>query len=171
MDRHEKSCLCSACSEVTHIYYEKSVHLKHNLKLLEQAHCAHCWRPLKIASSWPGPKESQRPPYGNGSSIMVAQCGHLYHGTCAGKASHCALCFSSIQKLIPLHYQELPRCTTENPTESRTSKPTPGPDETGTSEKLEELIQSLKDKIEHISTEIVQLRRQLAKPPPPRRWR
>jgi hypothetical protein len=29
----------------------------------------------------------------------------------------------------------------------------------------------LKDKIEHISTEIVQLRRQLAKPPPPRRWR
>ena len=176
------TCKCSTCSDVVHVYCKKSSAMKH-LKLLEQAQCAHCWRPLKITSSWPGPKESQRPPYGNGGSIMVAQCGHLYHGTCVGKKTHCGLCFSKIQKMVPFHYQEQsgqPKCESKPKSPSESASSSKDPEMADTKEEdpkmkdknLEGLINSLTGRIEVISEEIVQLRRQLAKPPKAaNRWR
>ncbi len=183
----DQPCTCSTCSETIHVYYDKSSAVK-PLKLLEQAHCGHCWRPLRVATSWPGPRRGQSQPYGNGGSgrsIVVAQCGHLYHGNCAGKASHCALCFSTIEKLVPLHYQERsnrPDCRSKSQQGSKVdsrkdaqeSETAPeDKDESGVGKNLEELISSLRDKIERISEEVISLRRQLTRrpPPPANRWR
>ena len=180
----DQPCTCSTCSEIIHVYYDKSSTVK-PLKLLEQAHCGHCWRPLRVASTWPGPRRGQSQPYGNGRSIVVAQCGHLYHGNCAGKATHCALCFSTLEKLVPLHYQERSSrqdCQAKSQLTSKVdprkdvspeSKATPeGKEVSGVGKNLEELISTLRDKIEHISEEVISLRRQLTRrPPPANRWR
>ena len=179
----DQPCTCSTCSEIIHVYYDKSSTVK-PLKLLEQAHCGHCWRPLRVASSWPGPRRGQSQPYGNGRSIVVAQCGHLYHGNCAGKATHCALCFSTLEKLVPLHYQERSnRDCQANPKPSSKvdlTKDVPFGSKVGSESKdvsqvgknLEELISTLREKIEHISEEVISLRRQLTRRPPPApRWR
>lgn len=190
----DQPCTCSTCSETIHVYYDKSSAVK-PLKLLEQAHCGHCWRPLRVATSWPGPRRGQSQPYGNGGSgrsIVVAQCGHLYHGNCAGKASHCALCFSTIEKLVPLHYQERsnrPDCRSKSQQGSKVDsrkdvssdrrvaqESETAPEDkyvSGVGKNLEELISSLRDKIERISEEVISLRRQLTRrpPPPANRWR
>jgi hypothetical protein len=172
----KQGCACRACSEVVHVYRDQKLLLRNDLKLLEQAHCAHCWRPLRVATAWPGPREGQRPPYGNGSSMVVAQCGHIYHETCTSKLSHCGLCFSSLDKMIPLHYQDMSECYNSPP---KTVPTKPGPKtmqessfiESRDKSYLEGLISSLRDKIEQISAEVVQLRRLLKPQTPPRRWR
>ena len=164
----EKSGKCSTCHEVVHVTSVKSPGLKH-LKLLEQAHCAHCWRPLRIAIAWPGPREAERAPYGNGLSIVVAQCGHLYHGTCSGKVTHCTVCFAKIQKLVQLHYQE-GSSSLDRSQPSAKAEPKAGTKK----EDLGEVVEILQQKIEKISAELVQLRGQLAastKAPPVNRWR
>ena len=172
----KQPCPCSACSEVVHVYYDQKSLLRNDLKLLEQAHCAHCWRPLRVPTAWPGPREGQRPPYGNGGSMVVAHCGHIYHGYCASKLSHCGLCFSSLKKLTPLRYEAMTKCHTSS---SETAPPKPDPktvqesslNETRDRRYLEGLISSLRDKIEHISAEVVQLRHLLKAQTSPKRWR
>ena len=171
-------CQCSTCSEAVHVYHDQKSLLKNNLKLLEQAHCAHCWRPLRVPNAWPGPREGQRPPYGNGAgAIVVAQCGHIYHGNCASKLSHCGLCFASLQKLIPLHYQDMSRRhNAPSETAPTITDPKPEPEsslnETRDTNYLEDLITNLRHKMEDISAEVVQFRQRLLKAQtPPKRWR
>ena len=43
---------CSECEEAIHIFCKKKTDEK--FKLLEQAHCAKCWRPLYYNTNWPG---------------------------------------------------------------------------------------------------------------------
>ena len=43
---------CSECEEAIHVYCKKNNDEK--FKLLEQAHCAKCWRPLYYNTNWPG---------------------------------------------------------------------------------------------------------------------
>jgi len=86
-------------------YFDKDSEVQH-LKLLEQTPCGFCWRPLKIRSRWPGPRESQRPPYGNGRFLLASLCGHTFHGSCATKATNCKVCFAPIEGLSSVHFKE-----------------------------------------------------------------
>jgi hypothetical protein len=86
-------------------YFNKDSEVQH-LKLLEQTPCGYCWRPLKIRSRWPGPRESQRPPFGNGRFLFASLCGHTFHGSCATKATNCKVCFAPIKGLSPVHFKE-----------------------------------------------------------------
>ena len=91
------------------------------LKLLEQAHCAKCWRPLYYNANWPGSYESLRPPFYSPLQPMrlsVAQCGHIFHSQCIGgprSDNHCPSCFSWIQSLRPLHYHNISTAPTQMP--------------------------------------------------------
>ena len=69
-------------------------------KLLQQTHCASCWRPLMYNIVWPGSSENLRPPfhYTLRTPMSVSQCGHLFHLTCATQVSHCPVCRVLIQK-------------------------------------------------------------------------
>jgi hypothetical protein len=171
------------------------MHLYHDagsrLKILEQAHCAHCWRPLRTNSAWPGPRESHRPPYGNGRHLLVANCGHVFHGACAVKPSHCPKCFVFIAELIPLNYCKLPDPTqstsrsTLDPTSPETrNDPVPSsPSRSSPVEEepnLKEAFKSLNQILDAILNEIVTMRRHLQertkyekpdKTASPRRWR
>ena len=180
---------CIQCTQAVHINIIQNQDVK-RLKLFEQARCAFCWRPLKINSAWPGSRESQRPPFGNGT-LLVAQCGHIFHGCCASKSSKCKTCFATIQKLIPLHYQEQ-KCEDAKPPDiqEKSAKPpniqeksAKPPDIQEKSAKppniqekadpkegpnIVELIANLNEKINLISDEIVSLHRQLVPKP---KWR
>ena len=173
---------CIQCTQAVHINIIQNQDVK-RLKLFEQARCAFCWRPLKINLAWPGPRESQRPPFGNGT-LLVAQCGHIFHGCCASKSSKCKTCLAKIQKLIPLHYQEL-NCEDAKPPNIREKSAKPPnvqeksakpPNIQENQEKaypkegsnIVELIANLNEKINLISDEIVSLRRQLVPKP---KWR
>ena len=74
---------CSECDQAVHVYCVKKNDEK--FKLLEQAHCAKCWKPLYYNTSWPGSHESLRPPFYSPLQplrLSVAQCGHIYHTQC-----------------------------------------------------------------------------------------
>lgn len=90
---------CSECEEAIHVFYVKKGDEK--LKLLEQAHCAKCWRPLHFDSNWPGSRESLRPPFhspGQPLRLSVAQCGHVFHNPCLNSETHCPACFVWLHK-------------------------------------------------------------------------
>ena len=173
---------CIQCTQAVHINIIQNQDVK-CLKLFEQARCAFCWRPLKINLAWPGPRESQRPPFGNGT-LLVAQCGHIFHGCCASKSSKCKTCFATIQKLIPLHYQEQ-KCEDAKPPDiqEKSAKPPNVQEKSAKPPNIQEnqekaypkegsniveLIANLNEKINLISDEIVSLRRQLVPKP---KWR
>ena len=93
---------CSECEEAIHVYCKKKNDEK--FKLLEQAHCAKCWRPLFYNTNWPGSYESLRPPFHSPFQplrLSVAQCGHIYHTQCIVESrsdNHCPSCFVWIQR-------------------------------------------------------------------------
>merc|ERR1712108_33623 len=99
---------CSECDEAIHVHCMKKNDEK--FKLLEQAHCAKCWRPLYFNTNWPGSHESLRPPFYSPLQplrLSVAQCGHIYHTQCIVESrsdNHCPSCFVWIQRLRPFHY-------------------------------------------------------------------
>jgi hypothetical protein len=161
-----------------HLYHDS----ESRLKILEQAHCAHCWRPLRVTSAWPGPRESHRPPYGNGRHMLVANCGHVFHGACAVKPSHCPKCFVFIAELIPLNYCKLPTPLPIPSPETRSGPAPPASASRSAEEepKLKDVVTCLSRNLDAILNEIKAMRQHLqerAKPEkpdkasPPRRWR
>ncbi len=74
------------------------------LRLLEQSHCARCWRPLRVSTVWPGPRLAQLPPSNpTDRALVVLQCGHVYHSSCCDKyLTHCSACHVFIEKIRPL---------------------------------------------------------------------
>ena len=93
---------CSECDQAVHVYCVKKNDEK--FKLLEQAHCAKCWKPLYYNTNWPGSHESLRPPFYSPLQplrLSVAQCGHIYHTQCIVESradNHCPSCFVWIQR-------------------------------------------------------------------------
>ena len=84
----------------------------HKLQLLAQSHCAHCWRPLLLPRAWPGPRPALLPPAQPADrTLRVAQCGHVFHGSCAGEVEgRCPLCRAHIQTLTPMHVLQEAKC-------------------------------------------------------------
>ena len=134
-----------------------------DFKLLEQTSCGHCWRPLKVRKAWPGPRESQRPPYGNGRFLFVAQCGHIFHGACVTKSPKCKVCLAEIQDLCQVHYEEQ-----NQPAEDQKQPAEHQAQGRVDNKSMEDLIGVVIDKIEGISKEIDRLRIQLSPKP---KWR
>ena len=95
---------CSECDQAIHVYCVKKNDEK--FKLLEQAHCAKCWKPLYYNTNWPGSHESLRPPFYSPLQplrLSVAQCGHIYHTQCIVESrsdNHCPSCFVWIQRYL-----------------------------------------------------------------------
>ena len=142
-----------SCSEAIHVYCVKKDDEK--IKLLEQAHCAKCWRPLYFDTNWPGSHESLRPPFYSAfqplRQMSVAQCGHIYHTQCIVESrsdNHCPSCYAWIQRLQPFHYHNNSAPTVmpssvENLDEIQKSK-----------DKLEGDIMELKRKISQLNIEL-----------------
>lgn len=166
---------CLTCSRAVHMILAKNSN-DVKLRLLEQTFCAHCWRPLSVSHKWPEPRESLLPPYGNGRFVLISACGHVFHGGCAVKATRCSKCLSTIQNLLPLHVREtkdppekclhgMPQSGVLDPTTDRQEPREP-------SVEVHRWIAELRDQLGVISGELVQIRRQLAKPvQQPRKWR
>ena len=72
------------------------------LKLMEQSHCARCWRPLRVSTEWPGPRLDFLPPVPTDRALLVLQCGHVYHSCCTRDLSHCSACHVFVEKFRPL---------------------------------------------------------------------
>ena len=50
-----RHCPCDECSQSCHLYLKPDeAQTIHRIKLLEQAHCAWCWKPLRVNTVWPG---------------------------------------------------------------------------------------------------------------------
>ena len=83
-----------SCEEAVDLYLVKKSANQEKFKLLQQAHCGKCWRPLIYNTTWPGSHENQRPPYHSTlrTPISVSQCGHIFHTPCAMLITHCAIC-------------------------------------------------------------------------------
>ena len=69
------------------------------MKLLEQTHCARCWRPLLTPTAYPGTRTSNLPPESPKDRVLVAaaSCGHVFHSTCVYKAPKCRQCHAHIK--------------------------------------------------------------------------
>jgi len=76
------------------------------LRLMEQTHCARCWRPLRLSLAWPGPRVDLLPPDPTDRSLRAGQCGHVYHGSCARDLGHCPACHVFLQSLTPVLIEE-----------------------------------------------------------------
>ena len=90
-----------SCEDATDLYFVKNPgEGQEKFKLLQQAHCASCWRPLRYNTVWPGSSENLRPPfhYTLRTPMAVSQCGHVFHLPCATQVSHCPICRVLIQK-------------------------------------------------------------------------
>ena len=160
---------CSECEEAIHVYCKKKSDEK--FKLLEQAHCAKCWRPLYYNTNWPGSYESLRPPFYSPLQplrLSVAQCGHIFHTQCIVESrsdNHCPSCFSWIQSLRPLHYHNISsNAPTQMPPIGNT-KPEFGSstlnEVQNSRAKCEDDIMDLKKKIGHLTSEVERLQRHL----------
>ena len=163
---------CSECEEAIHVYCKKKSDEK--FKLLEQAHCAKCWRPLYYNTNWPGSYESLRPPFYSPLQPMrlsVAQCGHIFHSQCIGgprSDNHCPSCFSWIQSLRPLHYHNISSAPTQMPPignarpefANSLNEVRIDMDEAHNSRaKNEDVIMDLKRKISQLTSEVERLQR------------
>ena len=98
-----QQCPCRECSQSCHLSLKPDqAQTVTRIKLLEQAHCAFCWRPLQVSSAWPGPRTSWLPP-ADGDELSVIQCGHVFHSGCVHKQTHCRQCHVLITEVAPLH--------------------------------------------------------------------
>lgn len=104
-DDDKESCGEDA-SNVMQVRLVKATKLT-KLKLMEQAHCARCWRPLVTnTEEWPGPRLDRLPPANPADrSLTVANCGHVYHSSCVPDLSHCSACHQVIAEMKSLVIQ------------------------------------------------------------------
>lgn len=159
---------CATCSRAVHMVLVKNSS-EVSVKVLEQTFCAHCWRPLSVPCKWPEPREGQKPPYGNGSYFLISNCGHVFHGPCAVKVTRCPKCSSAVRNLLPLHVREAQDVSERYQPVASSAPPSPKP--TSNPSDVSKWIRELKDQLEVISGELVQIRRQLARPvQQPKRW-
>lgn len=88
--------------------------------------------------------------------LSVAQCGHVFHSTCAVQESHCPVCFVLIMSLRPFHFH----------TKVKDQQPLPRSIEvTGSSSDVETMMDNLTVKMELISDKVSNLQRQISKLP------
>ena len=98
-----QQCPCRECSQSCHVCLKTDqAQTVGRIKLLEQAHCAFCWRPLQVTSEWPGPR-TRLLPSDCSHDLSVAQCGHVFHSACLHKQTHCRQCNVFIRDVSPLH--------------------------------------------------------------------
>ena len=92
-------CIKMSCEDEVDLYFVKTPNGQEKFKLLQQAHCAKCWRPLIYSTAWPGSHENLRPPFQSAlqTQISVTQCGHIFHTTCSSLVTHCPICQVFIQ--------------------------------------------------------------------------
>ena len=108
-------CTCTACSRAYEvvIYGPADVDARGfdpdaPLKLLDQTHCARCWRPLLLTPpprDWSGLVRATQLPPGcpRDRSLRVAgSCGHVFHSCCIVESRHCRACRELIRDVRPL---------------------------------------------------------------------
>ena len=142
-----------------HVTLDLPCHGEHcPLRILEQTHCARCWRPLRTCPLWPGPRLSALPPHPRDRSVTVTQCGHVYHGSCAQELSHCSACHAFISDCRPLYVHERVNNDHHRGREQEQDCPGRGLDQVQTS------LNDLKQQVTSLSQELNHLKRQYQAP-------
>ena len=78
-------CSCVKCEKSCHVVLKTDrAHSITRLKLMEQAHCAYCWEPLKVSSEWPCTRSAWRIAT-KFKDLSVNHCGHVFHALCINK--------------------------------------------------------------------------------------
>ena len=168
------------CDDAVHVYYMKPASSDEKMKLMYQAHCARCWRPLKYNSKWPGPRKHQRPPFETGSAdltnpgnfatkprLSIANCGHIFHSSCASASMpKCPTCLVHIETLRPFHFHTKILPTKPEETDNGESSSTSGkqmqPEEVKKMEDIHKMIEDIRRRMDRISGELSRLRKQVA---------
>lgn len=135
-----------------------------SFKLMEQTHCASCWRPLRVSTLWPGPRPGSLPPDPKCSTLEVAQCGHVYHSCCSRVRSHCSACQAYIKTVRPLEIEIGSGCQCQVDETVQTDEVVKEADgskvvESCSDSKLSRKVQKLHGKLDEICKEISEIRR------------
>ena len=98
-----RDCSCTKCEKSCHVVLKTDrAQSIGRLKLMEQAHCAYCWEPLKANTEWPCTRSAWR--IGTKfKDLSVNHCGHVFHTLCINKQTHCRQCHVLIRGVSPLH--------------------------------------------------------------------